>query len=149
MRTLTLCTLVLVVAGCSEKKVESTVGAAVAESTRADVPADAASQAFAAVLMKNPLESFSPDDGGGASFKWSKLTFSSGNTWEAASVLSADGENIDCVESGKWSMDAAESASRATVQLQTESSNCPGRPGNKAYRLQMSREGSGWQVLFR
>lgn len=149
MRVLALFTAVLVFAGCSEKKVESSVGAAVAEGSRAEVPADAASQAFASVLMKNPLESFAPDDGGGASFRWSRLSFGAGNRWEAPSVLSAGGEDVECVESGKWTMDSAESASRATVTLQTEKTTCPGRSDTKQYRLMMTREGSGWQVLFR
>ncbi len=147
MRATVLSFALALVAGCPKQ--DAGAVAAAPSGPAADVPGDAASRAFAEALMGNPLQSFSPDDGGGASFSWKKVEFSGGNTWTATSVLSAGGEDVDCEESGKWSMEAAESATRATVVLQTAQSSCPGRAQDKQYRLLMTREGGGWQVLFR
>lgn len=149
MRTLALVSSLLLLAGCPKQEAASGTGAAVAEAAAADVPSDAASRAFAETLMKNPLESFSPDDGGGASFKWKSLGFGAGNVWKAASVLSAGGEDVDCEESGRWSLEKAEAPTKATVVLQTQATSCPGRSESKEYRLVMTRDGGGWQVSFR
>lgn len=113
------------------------------------VPADADSRKFADHLVRNPLTNFSPTDGGAAGFKWTEVKFGPKNHWIAQAILTADGESINCVESGDWSMDKADSDHTATVALRTEKTTCPGRNDAAVYRMQMTWEKDDYNVVFR
>lgn len=114
-----------------------------------DVPADADSRKFADHLIRHPITNFSPTDGGGASIKWVTVTFGPKNHWIAEAKVSADGETVDCVESGAWSMDKADNEHKASVALKTDKSTCPGRSDSQTYRLSMTWEKGDYEIDFR
>lgn len=107
-------------------------------------PDDATSKKFGAKLLKSTLRSFSPADTGGAKFKYDSMTFSADNTWKADAWVEFDEEKMECTESGKWSMEPAESDKVATVQWSVDKTDCAGRDAGAEVRAQLtlSKDGS-------
>lgn len=117
---------------------------------QARVPNDAASRSFATRLLDTPALNFRPTDGGGVQFSYDKLTFRSDNTWHADAKMMADGETIECVETGEWSMEAADDASTATMEWKLVKSTCPGRPADHVTRAKVQIADDGeYKVVFR
>ena len=108
-----------------------------------DLPKDGASKNFATQLMATPLTDFEPPDNDGTTFLYDTLTFNVGNRWEAAAWLDVPGDRFDCVESGSWTMDAAESDTVAPVNWTVEETNCPGRKVGAATRAKLTIQADG------
>jgi hypothetical protein len=149
----TLLPLVLLLSACGEKTSAPTATASAstsAPSAQADVPKDAASQSFAAKLLKYPIKDFSPSDNGGVQFSYKTLTFRADNTWSADASMVADGETVDCNESGTWSMDPAENPNLATMDWKLQKTSCAGRPTDEVMhvKVEISNEGE-YKILFR
>ena len=107
-------------------------------------PDDAASKKFGGKLLKATLRNFSPADTGGAKFKYDAMTFAADNTWKADAWVEFDEEKMECTESGKWSMEPAESDKVATVQWTVDKTDCAGRDAGAEVRAQLtlSKDGS-------
>ena len=107
-------------------------------------PADAASKKFGAKLMTATLVNFRPSDAGGATFQYDKMTFGADNTWTAAGWVEFDDEKMECNESGKWTMEAAESDKVANVTWGVDKTDCAGRePGSEVRaQLTLSKDGT-------
>ncbi|HCH65337.1 MAG: hypothetical protein CL927_13820 [Deltaproteobacteria bacterium] len=107
-------------------------------------PDDAASKKFGGKLLKSTLRNFSPADTGGAKFKYDAMTFAADNTWKAEAWVEFDEEKMECIESGKWTMEPAESDKVATVQWTVDKTDCAGRDAGAEVRAQLtlSKDGS-------
>jgi hypothetical protein len=115
------------------------------------IPDDKDSKAFANHLIRTPIKGFKPSDGGGAEITWNKVRFSAKNTFTATAKLTANGEEVGCEETGKWSMpDAANSDKKATIDIDIDTSNCPGRPNAGKLRVQVTATGDDdYSLVFR
>ncbi len=153
MRTFVLMSLLVLIGCAKEKPPVKSGGGVLAQdggiTTETELPDDKDSRKFADHLVRNPMNEFSPSDGGGASIRWKSVSFGAKNRWTAEAVLTAAGETIECEEGGRWTMDKAESSEKATVNLETKRTTCPGRSDSVSYRLVMSRSDNGWQIVFR
>lgn len=114
-----------------------------------ELPDDKDTRKFADHLVRNPIPNFKPTDGGGADLMYKTISFGHKNHWQAAAELSASGETITCEEAGKWTMEKAESADKAVINMDTQKSSCPGRSGNDQYRVSVTIESGSYSVVFR
>lgn len=89
-----------------------------------NAPSDSKSKAFIKALLNTGLTNFSPDAEG---LKYKTMTFNADNTFRVDAALTAMDEEIECAESGKWTMDAAESKTTASMNWSITSSDCPTR----------------------
>jgi len=148
----TLAALSLLVAGPAlagkkkkkDKGDEATAAAAPAGPSVPTTPDDGNSKKFGAKLMSASLNNFSPADTGGAKFKYDTMTFAADNTWKAAAWVEFDEEKMECTESGKWTMEPAESDKVATVAWTVDKTDCAGRDAGAEVRAQLtlSKDGS-------
>ena len=151
MGALILVPMLLSVAGCAkEQGPAKPKGGAVAAkeggiTAETELPDDKDTRKFADDLVRNPVTGFSPAD----SVRWETLKFGPKNHWEAATVISLGGESLTCEEGGRWSAEKADSASKGTVVLHTKKSNCPSRSDSTEYRLGLTIQDNGWQVVVR
>jgi hypothetical protein len=129
-----------------KKKDKSTPEEAAAPAAAAvpTTPDDATSKKYGVKLLKSTLRNFSPADTGGAKFKYDAMTFAADNTWKAEAWVEFDEEKMECVEAGKWTMEAAESDKVATVQWSVDKTDCAGREPGAEVRAQLtlSKDGS-------
>jgi hypothetical protein len=142
---------------CGPKATPQPVAAAAAEAAPAStsiddakLPADAASRAFAKRLLSTPIADFSPTEGGGISFTWTRVTFTGDNAWRAEGRMrDPEGESVSCTETGTWALEPAESETVAIVALAQAQGDCPGRPSTGTARYRLLAEGDGWKVQVR
>lgn len=153
IRSFLLSTVILLAAACGEKTETNTAAAADAPQAEsidgATVPGDEASRSFATSLVRTNVTNFKPTDAAGAKFVYKTVDFRGDNTWEAAAEMSADGETIECRESGTWEMDAAESATTANMTWAMTKSTCAGRPDTDNLRLKVTVAKGEYTIVFR
>jgi hypothetical protein len=151
-------TLVLsLLLACGPKAAPQPVAAAAAEAAPsgasldgAKLPGDAASRSFAKRLVTTPIVDFSPTEGGGIAFTWTRVTFGGDNAWRAEGRMrDPEGETVSCTESGTWELEPAESEGVAIVALAQAQGDCPGRPSTGTARYRLLAEGDGWKVQVR
>jgi hypothetical protein len=136
---------------CGEKAGgPAAAGAAKGLPSGADVPDDANSKAFARALVSSNTSNFSPTDAPGAKFRYTSLQFRGDNTWVASGYVEAMDERMECVESGSWTMNPADSPTKATMSWALDKTNCAGREAGESTRVQVTL-GSGKisEALFR
>lgn len=110
-----------------------------------ELPDDKDTRKFADGLVRNPVKGFSPADG----VRWDTLKFGPKNHWEATTIITVGGESAECEESGRWTAEKADSDSKGTVMLTTKKSSCAGRSDSTEYRLGLTVQDNGWQVVVR
>jgi hypothetical protein len=152
LRSIILVPFVVLLVGCAKEKAPakpSGGGGIVAQeggiTPETELPDDKDTRKFADDLVRNPVKGFSPAD----SVLWSTLRFGPKNHWEATTQISVGGEKIECEEAGRWTAEKAESATKGTVNLETKKSSCAGRSDSTQYRLVLSVQDNGWQVVVR
>jgi len=123
--------------------------AAPAAQATPDVPDDGNSKKFASKLIETSITDFRPSDGGGATFKYSSLSFIGDNTWKADAYVEIQDERMECIESGGWTMEPAESSTVGTVTWELESTDCPGRESGGKTRVQFTLTKNGVDAIFR
>lgn len=147
----TIAALSLLIAGPAlagkKKKKDKPSAPGVETSAAAAVPTtpdDATSKKFGGKLVTATLSNFSPADTGGAKFQYDKMVFKADNTWKADAWVEFDDEKMECVETGKWTMEPAESDKVATVAWTVDKTDCAGRDAGAAVRAQLtlSKDGS-------
>ncbi len=106
-------------------------------------PDDAASKKFGVKLISSSLLAFRPNDTGGATFQYDKMTFAADNTWSAAGWVEFDDEKMECTETGTWAMEPAESDKVATVSWTVASTDCAGREAGSEVRAQLTLSKDG------
>lgn len=114
-----------------------------------ELPDDKDTRKFADHLVRNPIVNFKPTDGGGAELMFKTISFGAKNHWSANATLSAAGETVSCEEGGRWTLEKAESAEKAVINMETKKSTCAGRSGNDQYRVAVSIEGDNYTMVFR
>lgn len=134
--------LLFVLGACGEKAPPASAGtaqadASAASSTVSGAPSDANSQAFARALVGTSVKNFSPSGGSGAKFMYNSLQFQADGNFTAAGFVEMDDERMDCNETGKWSMDPADSKTVATVTWKVDETNCAGREPGEQSRAQV------------
>jgi len=108
-----------------------------------EIPGDSDSMAFAKLLLQTTLTNFKPTDSSGAKFVYKTMQFSNGNSWKAAAYIEMDDIQIDCEESGSWSITPAESATVAGVNWKVETTDCAGREAGGETRALMTLSKTG------
>ena len=104
-----------------------------------NVPDDAVSKAYAAALLETTGTGFSPNAMG---LTYTKLTFGADNTWTADGLVSIMDEEMDCIETGTWMMDAAKSETAANMTWTMTSTDCPSRVAPMEMRLELVLTGT-------
>lgn len=140
MRTILLVPFLLA-AGCAKEKPATKPNVIDREGGITDatqVPSDTDSKKFADHLVRHPLKGYHPTDADGPKVLWVETTFNAKNEWVAVTKVQVDAEDVDCRESGTWSMDKAESNQVAVVAMRTLASTCAGRADNIVYHLKLS-----------
>lgn len=132
-----------------KKKKDKDAAESPAATATPDVPDDGNSKKFASQLIETAIANFSPSDGGGATFKYSTLAFVGDNTWKADAYIEIQDERMECVESGGWTMEPAESSTVGTVTWKVESTDCPGRESGGQTRALLTLSKSGIDAIFR
>jgi hypothetical protein len=134
----------LALAGKKKKNKKGAVEApAAAKVAVPDTPADPASKKFAMRLLDASITDFRPSDAGGAKFVYSAFKFQGDNSWTADAYVEIDEERMECTESGKWTMEKAESDKVAVVSWSVDSTDCPGRESGSTPRVQFTISKSG------
>lgn len=132
-----------------KKKKDKGATADVAAAATPVVPDDANSKKYAAKLLEVEIKDFSPSDGAGAKFEYTVMKFAGDNSWSADGYVEIADERMECVESGKWTMDAATSATEATVNWTVDKTDCPGRESGQETRAVLKLTKSGVEAIFR
>ena len=104
-----------------------------------NVPNDKASQAFAAKLLETTGKGFSPNAMG---LTYTAISFNADNTFRAEGLVSVMDENMDCVETGTWNMDAASSETTANMDWTITATDCPSRQAPIQLRLELVLTGT-------
>lgn len=144
--------VLLALTGCGDKKPAASTSAASESLITAEtnIPKDENSRAFAERLLKHDAQNFKPTDNNtGASFIYNTVSFKPNNNFQADATMVAQGEEIKCVERGTWEMEAADSASTATMMWRVNYTNCPGRPAENVLRLKVTIEKGAYEIAFR
>ena len=132
-----------------KKKSKDDGASAAAAAATPDVPADGNSKKYAQKLIETEIKDFSPSDGGGAKFEYTRMQFAGDNTWSAEGYVEIADERMECEERGRWTMDPATSATEATVTWTLESTDCPGRESGGETRAVLKLTKSGLEAIFR
>ena len=138
-RCLVLIALALLVPSAADaKKKKKDVAAEepqAAPEVKPDVPDDRNSEAFADALVGLSIDRFSPtDSASGAKFLYTSLNFNADNTWRAEGYVEMMDEKMECTEVGTWSMDPAESSSKAAINLTITTTDCVSRESGHVSR---------------
>lgn len=139
--------------GCPKEDKSSGGNGVVAQdggiTSETELPDDKDSRKFADHLVRNPVVNFKPTDGDGANLMWKTVTFGPKNHWQAKAELSAGGETVSCEEAGRWTMEKAESPEKATVNMETKKTTCPGRGDTEQYRVSVTVTSDSYSLVFR
>ena len=153
---LLLATLSLTIAaGCAKKAETKTAPAADNAAAKEEAiegarfPNDDLSRSFVERLIRVDAKDFRPTDAGTTMFIYKTIDFKNDNTWTAQAMFSADGESVDCKESGTWEMDKASSEHTAPMTWQLTQSRCPGRPQEQTMRMEVTIEKGEYTVKVR
>ena len=130
------------------KDADSTTEAASA-AVMPDIPDDGNSKKYAQKLLETEIKDFRPSDGAGAKFEYTTMRFAADNTWMAEGYVEIADERMECTEKGAWTMDAATSASEATVTWTLDDTDCPGRDAGGEIRAVLKLTKSGVEATFR
>ena len=136
---LLLSTVCLFLFACGSKESSSTgAPAQAAQGMHDGVPADGTSQNFAKKLTGLSISNFNPEDTGSLKLKYITLDFRTDGSWSAdASMTDPFDEATPCTEAGSWSMEAAESATAATVTWSLQETNCIARSAGGEIRAKL------------
>jgi len=148
MKALLFLSLLLTVADAKKNKGKSPDSTEDKTEKLGDVPSDATSQKFATKLIKTNVNNFSPDAQG---LQYNTLTFNADNTWKAEAVVAVMDEEMECQESGTWTMDSAKSGTVSNMNWTISSTDCPTRQAPQELRVEVTLvdSNSGIYVNFR
>lgn len=127
--------LSVLVLSCGNKPPATTTAPAQAAITP-DTPGDADSETFARKLIDMNITNFRPMSTGSGRFVYNTLQFQGDNTWRGEGYIEIAGEQMDCAESGTWSMEPAESATIAVMTWTVAATDCINQEqGDRRYRV--------------
>ena len=134
--------------GCGEKNPASVTPAAAA-GPKISMALPDGTKAFVSTLIGSTTSNFAPTDSDGAAFEYTSLQFRGDGTWSAEGYVEAMDEKMECTEVGTWSMDPAESASKAAINLTINTSDCVSREAGHVSRYLATIEGGAIDVSYR
>ena len=73
---------------------------------------------------------------------YTSITFNADNTFRADGLVSVMDEEMDCIETGTWNMDAASSETTANMDWTITATDCPSRQAPIQLRLQLVLTGT-------
>jgi hypothetical protein len=127
--------LSMLVLGCGNKTPATTAAPAQA-AVKPDTPEDANSEKFATQLLAMNITNFRPMSTGSGRFIYNTLQFQGDNTWRGEGYIEIADERMECVESGTWSMEPAESATISVMTWTVASTDCINQSeGDRRYRV--------------
>jgi len=129
-----------------EKKEASSEANPSENQVKANVPNDSNSKKFAKHLFSTEFTNFSPEGDG---FEYTKLRFKKDNTWAADAAIILDDEEMDCIESGTWSMEAAQSVTTAALTWKITATDCPAREAGGTIRIIATLDGQTIDAKYR
>ena len=134
--------------GKDAKSTSNTTEEAASSSVSGDIPNDANSKKFAKQLTSTSISNFSPDAEG---LTYKTMTFNGDNTWKADAVVSVMDEEMECEESGTWTMDPASSNTVSNMNWTIDATDCPTRqaPMNLRVEVTLVKTAAGINVNFR
>jgi hypothetical protein len=112
-----------------------------------DLPQDKTSKNFAKALVATQITKFSPTDD--RLLKYDTMSFEADASWSSQAVVEIMDERLECVESGGWSMEPANSDTKATLTWTVDGTNCAGREAGDVQRAVVDLEGGGFNLSFR
>ncbi|MFT4975013.1 MAG: hypothetical protein ACI8S6_000899 [Myxococcota bacterium] len=125
----------LMALGCGKK--ETTTAAPVQAAPVPETPGDAKSKKFAESLIALDITTFRPlEAGSSAKFIYNTLSFEPDNTWSGDGYIEISGETLECIESGTWSMEPAETNTIAVMTWAVAKTDCINQTeGDRRYRV--------------
>ena len=154
MPKLTLPLVMALVAGCGPKAEPASSGDAAAATSSSSklgdqVPSDGTSQDFAKKLVALDITNHKAVDGDGVKLVYAQLSFEGDGSWNANGAVEVMDEEMECTESGTWSMSPASSSTVASVEWTLGKTNCAGRDTGTVVRAEATLSKSGWDLKFR
>ena len=104
------------------------------ETKAGNVPTDKTSAKFAEKLLSTTGKNISPNAEG---LIYRELFFSADNTFSTNAVVAVMDEEMECAESGTWTMDAAKEANIANMSWEITSTDCPTRQAPISLRVEI------------
>lgn len=139
----------LLVGACAKKGEETSSNPNTATSAATKLPEGNNAKSYAEKLLRIPVTNWKPIANGEADFVYKRMTFSADNTWAANAQMTAQGETVDCQESGTWVMESAEAENIATMEWTVQKTNCPGRNENSIIRVKATIKDGEYDIMFR
>jgi hypothetical protein len=115
----------------------------------ANLPSDSNSLDFIDGFVSLDIQDFRPGSSSGAILTYANLTFRPDESWHANGSIRIGEDQMECSESGSWSMTPAESSTVATVTWTVDTGSCS-RSAGVEVRAQISLLDDGeYRVQFR
>lgn len=156
MTKLTLPLVVAFVAGCGPKAEPASSGEAAASASSSSssklgdqVPSDGTSQDFAKKLVALDITDHKAVDGDGVRLVYADMSFEGDGSWSANGAVEVMDEEMECTESGSWTMSPATSATVASVEWTLAKTSCAGRDSGTVVRAEATLSKSSWDLKFR
>ena len=143
--------IILLLTSCA-KGGESTSSGEASQPSRqigANLPADSNSRDFIDAFMSLEIQDFRPGSSSGAILTYDNLTFRPDESWHADGSIRIGEDQMECSESGHWSMQPATSPTVATVTWTVDTGSCS-RSAGIEIRAQVSiLEEGEYRIQFR
>lgn len=110
-----------------------------AQAITAEMPDTPEARKYARRLVDTTVSNWQAAGGAtGAVVNYTALTFAPDGTWSAEAMFEADFEEIECKETGTWTIAAADSAETATMEWHLGKTSCPAREAGETTRVEMT-----------
>ena len=146
MSTLFLCIAMLGTAQAKKGKKAEEVAQPETVETKVEAPTDAKSKKFLKTLLSTEFENIAPEGDG---FLYKKIRFKNDNSWSADAVIIVMEEEMDCIESGTWTMDPATANNNAALTWKITSTDCPSREVGGSVRINATLNGTSIDAQYR
>jgi hypothetical protein len=143
--------IILLLTSCA-KGGESTSSGQPSQASRqigANLPSDSTSIDFIDSFVSLDIQDFRPGSSSGAILTYANLTFRPDESWHADGAIRIGEDQMECSESGHWSMQPADSSTQATVTWTIDAGSCSRSVGIEI-RAQVSLLDDGeYRIQFR
>jgi len=115
----------------------------------ANLPADDTSRNFIDGFIGLDIQDFRPGSSSGAILTYDNLTFRPDESWQADGSIRIGEDQMECSESGHWTMQPAESSTEATVTWTVDNSSCSRGAGIELRALISLLDDGAYRIAFR
>ncbi|NCG20793.1 MAG: hypothetical protein GWP91_17430 [Rhodobacterales bacterium] len=146
MRTITVLTVLLLIASCGKKTATETAAVAPPRSAfTAEMPDSPEAKKFAKQLTGSPLRGVSPT--GSSNFNL-HLTFAADGSFTSTGQAELGGETLECEEVGTWRIDSMDGI-KANMDWTLAKTNCPNRENGSTQRVLLEFTADDFKISFR